>query len=245
MNLGSQNRFMRDHVVDILDSTELDVYPGGNICARPTGSMSRPIGFLAVRGYWNRLRDRNPDREEIPAITGTTSMDEYRNDVERLAQERSGEPFYNSSIDHAAVIIEKIFRHAKSDVSIISKSLDGRVFGQGEVTQEVEGYLSDASRKVRILMEDEPSVLSEGHPFVRALKNHPQSYEVRLLSNKARPYVDYHFTLADDDSYRFEPDKKEWVAVAAFGDRQGAERLRSVFDSLWAMSDPVEFPATA
>ena len=172
-------------------------------------------------------------------------MDDYRIDVERLAQERTGEPFYNSSIDHAAVIIEKIFRHAKSDVSIITKRLNGRVFGQDEVTQELEGYLSDAGHKVRILLEDDPSVLSEGHAFVRVLKNHPQSFEVKRLSTEALPHVDYHFTLADDDTYRFEPNKNEWVAVAAFGDLKGAERLRSVFDSLWAMSDPVELPASA
>lgn len=170
-------------------------------------------------------------------------MDEYRSDVERLARERTGEPFYNSSIDHAAVIVEKMFRHANSEVCIVTEQLNGRVFGKDEVVEELEGFLSTAGHRVRILIENDISTLSEGHPFLRALRYHPNGYEMRRLSPELRDDVDYHFTLADNDSYRFEPSKSEWVAVAAFGDKETATRLGDVFNALWAGSDDVTLPA--
>lgn len=171
-------------------------------------------------------------------------MDDYRNDVERFAKERSGEPFYNSSIDHATVIVEKMFKHAKSEVCVITTRMNGRVFGQDEVVDEVEGFLSDSGHKLRILMEDDLSAVSEGHGFLRAIKRHPNECEVRKLPERLRDGIEYHFLLADNDSYRFEPNKKEWVAVAAFGDKVGAERLKGVFDALWMASDDMDITAT-
>jgi hypothetical protein len=172
-------------------------------------------------------------------------MDDYREEVERLALERTGEPFYNSSIDHAAVIIEKMFRHAAREVCIITKNLNGRVFAQDEVVSEAQAFLSNANHKVRILMEDDASCLSEGHAFVRGLRQHPGGYEMKQIPATLLEAVKYHFTLTDDDSYRFEPDKNKWEAVAAFGDKPNADRLRSAFESIWRVSPDITLPALA
>lgn len=170
-------------------------------------------------------------------------MDDYREKVEQLARERTGEPFYNSSIDHAAVIIEKMFRHADREVCIISNRLNARVFGQEEVVKEARGFLSDTNHSVRILLEDEAETLSEGHPLVEELRQHPKSYEVRKIPQQLVDVLNYHFTLVDDDSYRFEPDKSKWEAVAVFGDKNGAAKMRTAFDAIWKASASIELPA--
>lgn len=188
------------------------------------------------------VTDRYGEGRYTAAFEGR-AMDDYREDVERLAVLRTGEAFYNSSIDHAAVIIEKMFRHAKSEICIITKQLNGRVFGQDQVVDEARRFLSNANHSVKILMEDGPNSLSEGHPLVQELKQHPAGYEIKRLPNDLMADVQYHFTVADDDSYRFEPNKNEWVAVASFGDKKGAKRLREVFDALWAASDHIDLRA--
>jgi hypothetical protein len=171
-------------------------------------------------------------------------MDDYRDEVERLARERTGAPFYNSSIDHAAVIVEKMFRHAAEEVCIISNHLNARVFGQEEVIFEADAFLSNANNRLRIILEDDVSMLSEGHPFARIMRSHPHGYEIRQMSPKMRELVKYHFTLADRDSYRFEPDKAKWEAVASFGDNEGAANLRSAFEAIWNDSTTVSLPAS-
>jgi hypothetical protein len=176
------------------------------------------------------------------ALQEALAMDEYREKVERLACERTGEPFYNSTIDHAAVIIEKMFRHAKNEVYIVTKQLNGRVFGQDAVVREARGFLSNTDHKVRILMEDDASSLSEGHPLVEELRQHPMGYQIKQLKPEVARKLEFHFTGADKDSYRFEPDKEEWEAIAVFGDDTGGERLHSVFGSMWEMAKDIQLP---
>lgn len=172
-------------------------------------------------------------------------MDDYREEVERFATERTGAPFYNSSIDHAAVIIEKIFRHASKEVCIVSSHLNARVFGRDEVVEEAQAFLGNGTHRIRVIIEDEPDTLSEGHAMIREFGKHPGSVAIKRMSPKVREMVKYHFTVADGDSYRFEPDKSKWEAVAAFGDTKGAENLRKVFDVIWDASAEVALPAGA
>jgi hypothetical protein len=172
-------------------------------------------------------------------------MEDYREEVERLALERTGEPFYNSSLDHTAVIIEKMFRHAAREVCIISSHLNARVFGREEVVNEAQAFLGNANHRVRVVLEDNIATLSDGHELIREFRKYPESVEFRHMSEPIREVVKYHFTLADDDSYRFEPDKTKWAAVAAFGDQQGASRLASAFQLIWDASTPAIIPSPA
>lgn len=171
------------------------------------------------------------------------AMDEYREKVERLAREHSGEPVYNSSIEHAAIIIEKLIKHAKSDVCIVTQRLNGHVFGRREVVDESAAFLSDASHKFRILMEDDRSSLSEGHPLIQEGLQH-SGFEIRRIDPEVTNKIDFHFTLADSDSYRFEPDKNKWEAVGVFGDDKGAKRLRQIFDKIWELALPLDLHPT-
>lgn len=172
-------------------------------------------------------------------------MDDYREKVERLARERTGEPFYNSSIDHAGVIIEKMFRHATREVCIVTSRLNGRVFGGDEVVREARGFLSNADHRVRILMEDDGSSLSEGHPFVEELRQHPKGYQIKQMGETVANELSFHFTVADEDCYRFEQDKSKWEAIAVFGDTRGAERMRSVFETIWNSSSSKDIALSA
>jgi hypothetical protein len=49
--------------------------------------------------------------------------------------------------------------------------------------------------------------------------------------------IEFHFAVADCDSYRFEQDKNKFHAIGAFGDREGAEHLQGIFEDLWKISN--------
>ena len=50
---------------------------------------------------------------------------------------------------------------------------------------------------------------------------------------------DFHFLVMDDDSYRFESDKTKHAAIAAFGDTEGADNLKDIYQYLWKKSEPL------
>ena len=172
-------------------------------------------------------------------------MDDYREEVERLARARTGEPIYNSSVDHAAVIVEKLFRHAKSEIRIISGSLKNDLFGQDALAREAEAFLELEDTKIQIAIENGVASLDPASCFLSVLKKFKDRVELREMHAHVPAAFKYHFTLADDDSYRFEPDKTESKAVGVFGDELGARKLREAFDVIWDASDPVLLPANA
>lgn len=60
---------------------------------------------------------------------------DYVRRVNELARICDGTPFYNASLGHAAVIVERMMADACKSVSILSRSLEPRVYGRSRVLQ--------------------------------------------------------------------------------------------------------------
>lgn len=169
-------------------------------------------------------------------------MDRYRTDVEKFAAQRTGESFYNNSPDHAAIIIETLLATAEREVCLITHSLSPEIFGRAEISSAAQKFLSDGTHSLRLLFETNPQeTVSPGHPLIQELVQH-NAVEARRLPALMVSDMPYHFTLADADSFRFEPNKHRCEASAAFGDERHGRKLQSVFDELWEVSAPIELP---
>ena len=167
-------------------------------------------------------------------------MKYYRSKVRAAALKRDGTPLYNGSLDHAAVLAEEMFASANSSVCIFSGSLNARVYGTSDLVEKARQFLSDTSHKVRVLLEEPSKVDADDHLFVREfVGNDDVSFKSLPLGMKGA--VDYHFIVMDSDSYRFEGDKAEPTAIAAFGDEAGGRRLTEIFDTLWDASQEHNF----
>lgn len=153
---------------------------------------------------------------------------------------RDGTPLYNWSLNHAAVLAEEMFGNANEGVNIFSGNLNARVYGTPNLIQKAQQFLSDNTHKVRILIENPDIVDPKDHPFVREFSGN-DDVEFRALPQHLHAATDYHFIVMDSDSYRFEGNKSEPTAIAAFGDQAGGKRLTEIFDSLWNVSTPHEF----
>lgn len=169
-------------------------------------------------------------------------MNEYRRRVENLARARNGEPIANGSYDHAAVIVEQMFKNAKQQVSILTGNLNARVYGREEVLEEAKLFLAHSSHSARILLEEQDDGAFSDHPFFEELGGNT-NLEIRYVPADIKQLYDYHFLAMDCDSYRFEPKKDEPVAVAAFGDESGAKNLLKIFDAMWEVGEKVELPS--
>ena len=66
--------------------------------------------------------------------------------------------------------------------------------------------------------------------------------EFAVLPADTSEALKYHFMTADDDCYRYEAEKDRHVAVAAFGDTNGATNLAGIFDQLWEHANSRPLP---
>lgn len=167
--------------------------------------------------------------------------DSYRELVQKLARERTGEPVFNTSLDHAGVLIEAMFQHARGSVNILTGKLNARVYGREEVVQQARLFLADPGHEVRILIEDASEEALREHPFFEAFSDN-SNLHVKLVNRDLAPGYKFHFTVMDGDSYRFERDKESPAAVAAFGDTEGATSMSTFFDALWSVSESIALP---
>jgi hypothetical protein len=153
---------------------------------------------------------------------------DYRQRVKLLSDIRNGGAIFNGSADHAAIIVENLFRVATHHVRILSGDLDARVYGNHRVVQRAEEFLGHSDHRLDILVERD--TFSASHPFVRAIAGN-ENVAIKLISPEVSEGVPYHFMTADEDCYRFEELKGTHKAVAAFGDRS-AMHLAEIFSQI-------------
>lgn len=169
------------------------------------------------------------------------SLDKYRDRVEELARRRKGEPIFNGSLEHAAIIVETMFANSSHSVQILSGKLNARVYGRDDVVEQAKLFLADANHTVRILLEENRKEDLSDHPFFDEFAEY-QNLEVRVVPADWQNTYDFHFLVMDSDSYRFEHDKTKHSAIAAFGDGPAAKNLARIFNDLWQQSEPVRLP---
>ena len=164
---------------------------------------------------------------------------DYREKVKEAIAARDGRPVYNRSLEHAAIIVEEMFALARNEIKLFTGRLNADVYGIPSVIIRAEKFLADADHKVRILIEEQ---IEEGelrkHPFISSMSRF-DNLEVRRLKDGVYD-PDFHMMLVDDHSYRFEPDKRQFEAVATFGDEETTGHLNGLFEQLWKVGDVVQ-----
>lgn len=175
-----------------------------------------------------------------PNMTVSRAMIEtYKEKVKLAAEARNGDPVYNGSIDHAAVLVEAMFKYAQKEVCILSGELNARVYGRASVVEQANLFLADPGHKAKILVEDETCLDWTNHPLLEALHDN-SNVEFKVVPQELSNRYQFHLTVMDGDSYRFEKDKSEPVAIAAFGDKKGGENMQNIFSILWDASTAID-----
>ena len=171
------------------------------------------------------------------------NVDQYREIVRSVVRTRDGQPIYNASVEHASVVIENLFASARRRIDVLSGSFNPRVYGRDAVIEEAKLFLaSSQENQLRIILENDSEPDRLFHPFFRACSHFP-NLEVRVAPLDVQDRYQFHCVLVDDDSYRFASDKRRPSAVAAFGDRTGAEILEKAYSFIWASSKSIGMPA--
>lgn len=166
-------------------------------------------------------------------------MNNYRELVERLAKSNSSEKIPNATIDHAAVLIENLFAHAREKVRILSGQLNKDVYGASGVFDKARDFLrgecgvsNEEKKQLEILLEAPLSDIGE-NPLVRMCREYPDTCKVKYISGDKDKEINCHFIVADGKAWRFEPDKRTPAAIACFNDPEIGKQLDEMFGVLF------------
>ena len=187
----------------------------------------------------------DPESKHIEANDSVDS--DYVRRIYDLARICGGTPIFNASLGHAAVVIERIMANACTSVSILSGSLDPRVYGRSRVLKETMQFLNREHCELRIILEGKHPEALKHNAFLERFKDHAR-VSLRFMPEREQARYNFHFVVADGESYRIEADKSKVSAVVAFGHLQGALNLERVFAILWDLAEappPTELDAAA
>lgn len=163
------------------------------------------------------------------------SIDHYRDKIDRLISESSGEVVLNGSHDHAAVVIEKMFDRARSTVRILTRKFDPRIYCVSATVDAAKRMLGDRSRSIHILIEELDATNQYDNPYFCDLAK----YDNLILKEVPEPLrgpVSVNFALMDDAGFRFEKDQLGTSAIVAFGDKMLTPRLSAIYNRVWVGS---------
>lgn len=88
------------------------------------------------------------------AVRNRIAVD-YWTRVSNAAERRDGKPLLNTSLDHAAIVVEHMFRDAYKRVDILSRNLNPTVHGRICVIRPADEFLQKPGRDLRILLEND------------------------------------------------------------------------------------------
>jgi hypothetical protein len=189
-------------------------------------------------GKCKRFRDRNAIDEELAVTTDTRA---YRRLIRDLARMRLNARVSNGFPEHAAILFEAMFRHAKDEVRIFTGSLSTNVYGQKPLVRAAERFLQRPGTSLKVLFEEpaDCDALQE-HPLLVALNDEAAgALELRQAVGSYAVKGAKHFAVMDDCGFRFEHDHDATQAIANFNEPDVARKLLGAFDSAFEMGIPI------
>lgn len=139
----------------------------------------------------------------------------YLNYIDSLAKEAKNEEFFNSSEEHAKIVLTAIMRYAKQYVNIYCGSMMSEVSNNEEYLNVVQDFLEKGGIMNVLLNNYDENLVDKG--IYKILSLYPNKIKIKEIKDSTN-IIKYngnpvHFTVADGKSFRLETDiinKKAW-----------------------------------
>jgi len=167
-------------------------------------------------------------------------LNEYRELIRRFANSRTNSRIPNGLPQHASILVETMLFNATAEMRIYTKELNESVYGAPEVQAALRKFLSKPYSSLKILLQDhrDQSWVSK-HPMLQICEDfrHKFGHGAVMVKTAVGSYSRgaNHFTVMDNDGYRFETDHENCKAIANFNEPETAKKLIQVFDMAFGM----------
>lgn len=159
-------------------------------------------------------------------------LSEYRKKViECIANPECDDIVLNNNIEHATILIEQMFIHGVEKISLLSTSLDSRLYAKENVISAIKEFLSKDNTTLNIVTE-ESICPQKNHELLVVFKQFENKVNCKKSEKWLSDQYNYNFLIADDATYRFEEDKKNHEASAGFHDTVIVEKLTRIFNNI-------------
>lgn len=165
-------------------------------------------------------------------------IDEYKKVLDELANKASEEFINNSSIDHAATMIEILFRHAKGKIRILTDHLTSTVYDRPELKEAARQFMEKEDSEICIIMQLHADTTAEERAesaFIAFLKEYKEKVKFYKTVNSSKlDKLKWHFlvTRTDKDkiALRVEIDTVKRYATGSFNANDPGQALCDFFD---------------
>ena len=147
---------------------------------------------------------------------------------------------YNRDILHATELVIAGFRHAKREICLLSQELDTELYGVDRLQAAVESFLRKKNASLRVLVEVD---IEQQHPMMMLRERFPNKIWIGQVKKELLEVYTFNFMTVDDFGYRFEHDRKEFVAIASFHEEDQKiflANLKKFFKLLEESATPVK-----
>lgn len=172
-------------------------------------------------------------------------MKDYSKYIKNLADNDESMLFQNSSPKHAAVVLANIFNKSKSELRIYAGDLCGEVSHKNDDALLKSAYINeltsfiDRGGNLKIILEEFNEELLKTELYSKLnlySAMYPSKIKVKILSknSKTDDFINkYHYTVGDNNKFRFENDTKKYIAVGSFNNIDVSKKLIDSFDLLF------------
>lgn len=174
-----------------------------------------------------------------------TTIEEYKQFVNRLALMKDSRVFLNSDNQHALIVLIQIFNTAKSIVRIYAGCLSNVVGDNPEYIKALSEFI-ERGGEVHIMLnkynEDsaKKSDLYKRLAYYQSI-NKPvvvkTTTKQAMRTDKSGTRTPIHFTVGDTSCYRIETDIEKRSAECSMNDETNSTALVNFFDVLFKQSD--------
>lgn len=178
---------------------------------------------------WGIAMARSPRLDERPNAS-------FRQMIRSAALRRDARPIPTSSPEQASIIIETFFATASSAVRIVTAGLNARIYGSEGVLVEAKKFLASSDHRLEVIfLKPHPAAIWHTHPLLRMASENRNVY-AGYVQEYITTTLSFHFSVVDNDIYRFKSDSNGHSSIVSFGDKELAKTLIDIFHRLRSVS---------
>lgn len=176
-------------------------------------------------------------------------MIEYKKTLREHAETGSDQFINNSSMDHAAAMIEELFRNAQGTASIFTGHLEHQVYDRHELRQATVEFLKKEGNKLNIILQLKDEAEKESlnkNKFIALLKEFKEVVNIYEADSIKLKELKNHFmvvkTITGNYALRFELDIEKHIATGTFNGGELGKKLSNFFES--SLTQGAAIPST-
>lgn len=162
-------------------------------------------------------------------------INDYKELLNKYAALESPDYINNSSPDHAAAMIEVLFKNATGEVRILTDHLNPDVYARPEIKHAAAEFLKKPDNKLLVIMQlrEERRVEPSNNNFITSLKEYKDRVKL-FVANGTLKELEKHFMVVITPNkkyaFRYEMDLVKHTATCTFNGGESGQYFYNFFE---------------